>query len=167
MATQVHCCIHAWTNKEKGSGVDRGDISPPIFDWGLAYVIIPPILCKVNNILPYLYKYSDRINRYCSKNGWFLMILAKFIKNFSQNAKFWSVRAKELCFLPIACSKFASKSIHQIEWFQLQTYKIFQLLRGAHPPLDTPLWRATKSSLPMLKMDLCPWKRGAFSTNST
>ena len=42
-------------------------------------------------------------------------------------------------FLLIACSKFVLKSIHQIAWLQFQKYKIFQLLRGVHPPSDTPL----------------------------
>ena len=37
-----------------------GDISFPIFDkGGMAYVIIPPMLWKVSNILIYLYKYSE------------------------------------------------------------------------------------------------------------
>ena len=45
------------------------------------------------------------------------MILSNFIKNFSQNTKFWSVRPKELL---IAYSKLVPKSIHQIAWFQLQ-----------------------------------------------
>ena len=58
----------------------------------MTYVIILPMLCKVNNILTYLYKYLVKINRFCSKNGRF-MIQAKFCQ------KFWSVRPKELCFL--------------------------------------------------------------------
>ena len=137
----------------------------------MAYVIILPILWKVNNILPYHYKYSDKINRFCSINGWFLIILANFIKNFSQNAKFWSVRPKELCFWPIACSNFAPKSIHQIAWFQLEKCKIFQLLRGAHPPSDTPLariwcWHATKSATSMSKMDLRPCNCHLCTVNS-
>ena len=96
------------------------------------------------------------------------MILAKFYQNFSQNTKFWSARPKELFFLLIACSEFAHKSIHQIAWFQLQKYKIFQLLRGAHPSQTPPPppckqahnwhWCATKSYPKMLKTDLCPWK---------
>ena len=50
--------------------------------------------------------------------------------------------------------KMLPKSIHQIAPFSFQNSKIFQLLRGAHPPSDTPLcaqarnwrWRATRSS---------------------
>ena len=52
--------------------------------------------------------------------------------------------------------KMLPKSIHQIAPFSFQNSKIFQLLRGAHPPSDTPLcaqarnwrWRATRSSPP-------------------
>ena len=52
--------------------------------------------------------------------------------------------------------KMLPKSIHQIALFSFQNSKIFQLLRGAHPPSDTPLcaqarnwrWRATQSSPP-------------------
>ena len=70
------------------------------------------------------------------------MIVAIFLKTFSQNTKFWSVRPKELFFffflVLIACSKVAPKSIHQIAWFQLLKYKIFHLLRGAHPPQTPP-----------------------------
>ena len=50
--------------------------------------------------------------------------------------------------------KMLPKSIHQIAPFSFQNSKIFQLLRGAHPPSVTPLcaqarnwrWRATQSS---------------------
>ena len=50
--------------------------------------------------------------------------------------------------------KMLPKSIHQIAPFSFQNSKIFQLLRGAHPPSDTPLcakahnwrWRTTRSS---------------------
>ena len=138
---------------------------PPIFDRAYAYAIIPLMLWKVTNILTYLYKYSVKINRFCSKNDWFLMILAIFYQKFLPKYTFWSVRPKELCsFLLIACSKFTPKSIHQIAWFQLQKYRISQLLRGHIPPhpLCTQVynlrWCTTKSSPPqMTKMDLHPW----------
>ena len=136
-------------------GGNGGYIPSNIWQGGMAYVIIPLILWIVNNILTYLYKKSAQINRFCSKNGRFLMILAKFYQKFLQKCKIWISQAQRI-FLHIACSKFALKSIHQIARFQFQKYKIFQLLRGAHPPSDTP-WCATKSSPPILKMDLCPW----------
>ena len=41
------------------------------------------MLWKVCNILTYLYKYSDEINRFCSINGLFLMILTAFYQKFS------------------------------------------------------------------------------------
>ena len=67
-----------------------------------------------------------------------LQNVVKFNQNFSQNAKFRSIRSTELLFLLIACSKFEPKSIHQIAWFQFQKYKIFQLLRGHIPSQTLP-----------------------------
>ena len=64
----------------------------------MAYIIIPPILWKVNNILPYLYKFSDEINRFCSKNGWFLMILAKFYQKFLPKYKILVSQAQRTVF---------------------------------------------------------------------
>ena len=74
------------------------------------------------------------------------------MQNFGQSGP------KNHVFLPISCSKFAPKSIHQIAWFQLQKYKIFQLLREAHPPSGTSLCVLTRHQIipPMSKMDLRP-----------
>ena len=108
----------------------------------------PPILWKVNNILPYLYKYSDKINRFYSKNGWYLL-MQNFIKLFSQNAKFWSVRPKEL----FSCknTKFSSFS-------------------GGTSPSDTPCARkhAIGADAPPNhppKTDLRPWLLSSVDSN--
>ena len=85
---------------------------------------------KANNILPYQYKYSDKINRSCSKYDWFLMILAKFYQKISPKMQNFGLSGPNCVFLPITYSKFAPKSIHQIARFQLQKCKIFQLLRA-------------------------------------
>ena len=63
--------------------------------------------------------------------------------------------------------KMLPKSIHQIAPFSFQNSKIFQLLRGAHPPSDTPLcaqarnwrWRATQSSPQCSKGIYAPEKK--------
>ena len=95
---------------------------------GLCNHPIPPPCCKMLPIVTNSYKYSVKINRFCSKNGWSLMIVAIFFyPTFSQNSKFFV----------IVCSKFVPKSIHQIARFQFQKYKIFQLLRGHIPPRHT------------------------------
>ena len=70
------------------------------------------------------------------------MILAKFYENFLLKCKILVSQAQRTVFfffffLLIACSKFEPKSIHQIPRFQLQKYKILQLLRG-HIPLRPP-----------------------------
>ena len=68
------------------------------------------------------------------------MILAKCYQKFLPKCKMLVSQAQELFFffLPIACSKFAPKSIHQIVRFQLQKYTIFQLLKGHIPPRTSP-----------------------------
>ena len=48
----------------------------------------PLILWKVYNILTYLFKCSDEINRFCSKNGLFLMILTTFYQKFSPKMQY-------------------------------------------------------------------------------
>ena len=110
------------------------------------------------------WKYSDlslnnsaQINRFWPKHCWFSILAHNFNPNYSQNAKFGSVRPIKLFLLIITCSKFAPKSTHQIALFQFQKYKIFQLLRGAHPPSDTPLCTTQNHSPPMSKTDLHPW----------
>ena len=122
---------------ENISGIDAGgmgDVSPPKFDkGGMVNVIIPPphivkIFCLIfTNI-------QTKSTNFSLKNGWFLVILAKF----SQNAQFWSVRPKELCFLPITCSKSAPKSIHQIARFQSPKLQNFPASEGGTSPLRHP-----------------------------
>ena len=99
------------------------------------------MLWKVTNNLTYLYKYLVKINRFCSRNNWFLMILAEFYQSFSQNKKLGQSGPKNCVFFFLlkVCSKFAPKSIHHIVWFQLQKFKTLQLLRGAHPPHTPPV----------------------------
>ena len=92
------------------------------------------------------------------------MILVQFYQKFLPKYNILVSQAQRTVFLLIACSKFAPKNIHQIAWFQVQKFKIFQLLRGYIPP-QTPhctqarnwCWRATKSYPPMSKTDLRPW----------
>ena len=132
------------------SGVDPGgmvgyiphiQLSPPTYiyplqhyDRGIAYV--SPILWKLfNNILPYLYKYSDKITRFCSKNGWFLIGFWKnSLKHFSQNAKVIDQSGpKNWVFLPITCSKFAPKSVHKIAQFHFKKMQNFPASEGYTP----------------------------------
>ena len=56
----------------------------------MAYVIIPQCFEKLT-VMTCLYKYSVKINRFCSKNSWFLMILPHFITftNFSPDTAFF------------------------------------------------------------------------------
>ena len=79
-----------------------------IWQGRMAYVIIPTMLWKVNNILTYLYKYSLKISKFCSRNDWFLMIPAKFHQKFLPKYKifvsqvqrtvfFYSLPALNLC----------------------------------------------------------------------
>ena len=95
------------------------------------------------------WKYSDlslnnsaQINRFFPKHCWFSILAHNFNQNYSQNANFFVSQAYRTVFflLIITCCKFAPKSTHhQIARFLFQKYKIFQLLRGAHPPSDIPL----------------------------
>ena len=62
----------------------------------MAYVIILSFLWKVNNII--LTYYSVKINRFCSKIGWFLMILAKVYEKIFSKYKILVSQAQELCF---------------------------------------------------------------------
>ena len=108
------------------------------------------------NILTYLQTIQP--NRFWPKHCWFSILAHNFNQNYSQNAKFGSVRPIEPLFLLIiTCCKFALKSTHQIARFQFQKCKIFQLLRGAHPSSDTPLCTTQNHSPPMSKTDLHPW----------
>ena len=70
----------------------RGEYTPSnIWQWGgLAYVIIPPMLWTVNNILTYLYKHSTQINRFCSKNGGFD---SKILSKVSLKMQIWVSQA--------------------------------------------------------------------------
>ena len=137
----------------------RGEWYIPSFDKGGSLCSHPsPNVVNISQYFNFIYKkILPKINRFGSKNGWFLMILTKFYQNFFQNAKFLSVRPPKtdlfcscfvlFCFLLNACSKFAPESIHPIPRFQFQKYKIFQLLWR---------WRATKSPPTMSKMELRP-----------
>ena len=71
-----------------------------------------------------------------------LLILAKclIITKISPKMQNLGQSGPSVFFLLTACSKLVPKSIYQIARFQFQEYKIFQLLRGAHPPSDTPLY---------------------------
>ena len=109
------------------------------------------------------WKYSDlslnnsaQINRFWPKHCWFSILAHNFNQNYSQNAKFGSVRPIELVFLLIiTCCKFTPKSTPQIAQVQFQKYKIFQLLRGA--PLRHPCAQHRITPPPMAKTDLHPW----------
>ena len=102
---------------------------------GMAYVIIPHV---VNFLGPIFTKFSP-FNKFCSENGWVLIILTKFyLKIFPKCKIFCQSGPKNCFFLLIACSKFAPKSIHQIAWFQFWKYKFFSLW-GEHIPLRHPL----------------------------
>ena len=137
------------------SGVDPGGGGGPLNIWrgGMAYVIIPPMLWKVNNVLAYFTNIQSKATYFAHKNNCFFMILAKFYQKFLPKYKLLVSQAQRSVLLLIACYKFLPKSMQQIAWFQLQKFKIFQLLRGhiplRHPPLYAQArslhWRATKS----------------------
>ena len=102
----------------------------------------PPIL-KVNNILPYLYKYSDKINRFCSNNGWFLMILAKFYQNFLPKCKILVSQAQRTVFFyPSPALNLRLKVFTKLHDLVTKNTNFFQLLRGISPS-DTPSVRAS------------------------
>ena len=111
----------------------------------MAYVIIPPpILWKVNNILPYLYKYSDKINRFCSKNGWFLMILPKLYQIFLASCKILVSQAPKNCvFYPSPALNLRLKVFTKLHDFSCKNTKFSSFSSGAHPP-QTPPVRASE-----------------------
>ena len=137
-----------------------GDISPPIFDRGMAYVIIPPPnIVKSNNILAYLYKYSDKINRFCSKNGWFLMILAKFYQKISPKMQNFGQSGPKNCFFfyPSPALNLRLKVFAKLRDSSCKSTKFSSFWGGRHPPnAQACNWhsRATKSSHPCRKTDL-------------
>ena len=100
-----------------------------------------PMLWIVNTILIVIpYKNSAKINRFCSKNSLFLIILAKVvIKIFSQNANLGQSGLQNcVFFLLIICSKLCLKVFTNCT-ILFQKYKIVKLLMGAHIPSDTPV----------------------------
>ena len=83
---------------------DGGYIPSNIWQGGKAYVIIPQC--------------CEKLTRFCSKNGWFLMIPAKFYQKFLLKYKILVSQAQRtVFFLLITCSKFVPKCIHQIDFF--------------------------------------------------
>ena len=106
---------------------------------GMAYVIIPPILWKVSNILPYLYKII-----------------------FRQNQQILVSQAQRTVFFYPSPASLHLKVFTKLHDSSCKNNKIFQLLRGEHPS-DTPCAHkhTTKSPSPpkkkISKMDLCPW----------
>ena len=104
----------------------------------------PPMWWIINHILTYLYKNlyknSGQINRFCSKNGGFLMILAKFYLKFLQKkAKFaGSVRPKELCFSnPSHALNLRIEIFTKLHFSSFKTIK-FASSWGRHIPLRHP-----------------------------
>ena len=95
------------------------------------------------------------------------MILAKFYQKFLPKCKVLISRTQRtVLILLIASSKFVPKSIHQIARFQLQKYKLYQLLTGGTSPQTPPFARkhvigADQITPPMLKTDLRPWAGAA------
>ena len=136
-------------------GGDGGYTPSNIWQGGMAYVIIPPILWKVN-ILPYLYKYSDKINKFCFENGWFLMILGKFYQKFLPKCKILVSQAQRIVFFPIACSKFAPrlKVFTKLHDFSCRNTK-FSSLWGGHIPPQTPPVR-TSVQLALMRHQITP-----------
>ena len=110
----------------------------------MANVIIPPpILWKVNNILPYLDKYSDIINRFCSNNSWFLMILAKILPKISPKMQnFGQSGPKNCVFYPSP-----ALSLH-LKVFTKLRHSVFKIQKsssfwGGTSPLRHPPVRAS------------------------
>ena len=95
------------------------------------------------------------------------MILAVSSKISPKIQIFGQSGPKNCIFLFIVCSKFVPKSIHQIVRFQLQKYKIFQLLRGDVPPSDNPLCpQAHQITLQKIsKIYLRPWPNLSYWFN--
>ena len=124
---------------------------------------IPPLWWKVNKILTYLYKYSVKINRFCSKNSWFLMILAKFYQKFLLKSK-TLVSPRNYFFYSSPALNLRLKVFTKLHDSSGKNTK-FSSFWGGTSPSDISLcaqacnwrWRATKSSPPMSKTDLCPW----------
>ena len=98
---------------------------------GMTYVIIPPILWKVNNILPYLYKYSDKIK--------FLIILAKFLSKISPKMqKFGQSGAKNCVFYPSPALNMCLKVFIKLHDFSCKNTKFSSFWRGHIPPQTLP-----------------------------
>ena len=118
----------------------------------------PRMLWIVNNrpILTYFYKNLAQINKFCSRNGWFLRILAKFYQKFLLKCKIWVSQAQRIVlFLLIACSKFPPKSIHQIARFQFQKDKFSSFWGALRHPLPA-IW----AQAPNLRIYVSPsWKK--------
>ena len=98
----------------------------------------PPMFWKVNNILTYLYKYSVKINRFCSKNGWFLMIPAKFYQKFLQKYKILVRQAQSTVFFHSSPSlNLRLKVFTKLHDSSCKNTK-FSSFWGGHIPPQTP-----------------------------
>ena len=64
---------------------------------GMAYIIIPHVVNSKQYSDLSLQK-SPQINRFCSKNDWFLMILAKFYQKFLPKCRIWVSQAQRTVF---------------------------------------------------------------------
>ena len=110
------------------------------------------------------WKYSDlslnnsaQINRFWPKRCWFSIFAHNFNQNYSQNAKFGSVRPIELVFYSSSPAlNLLPKALIKLHDSRFKNTK-FSSFWGGTSPLRHPLVHNTKSLPPMSKTDLHPW----------
>ena len=108
----------------------------------------PSILWKVNNILPYLYKYSDKINRFCSKNGWFFFYFSKILSKISPKMQnFGQSDPKKCVFYPSPALNLSLKVFTKLHDFSCKDTK-FSCFWGGHILPQTPPVCAIGANMP-------------------
>ena len=111
------------------------------------------------------WKYSDlslnnsaQTNRFWPKHCWFSILAHNFNQNYSQNAKFGSVRPTELVFYSSSPAvNLLPKVLIKLHDSSFKNRKFSSFWGGHIPPLRHPLCTTQNHSPPMSKTDLHPW----------